>query len=128
MTDNISKLTDALGVLVDALQRHRSEVEGAMLKAERQPLKRTHLKPIDLAQVDIAGLCTDPVENALRSGIKRIGQKIWDIGDGRVSLVKAIDDVTAREDAKGIGTGGQVDYWLHSIMNGVGEGQNRFWA
>ena len=128
MTDNISKLTDARGVLVDALQRHRSEVEGAMLKAERQPFKISPFKLESIEQIDIDGLCQDPIDKALRSGMKAIGQKIWEVGDGRASLEKAIEDLGKREDAKGLGTGDRVDYWLHSIMNGVGEGQNRYWA
>lgn len=113
----------ALHELVSAIIVH-----DAAREAKRMPTGEIRLTPFreltDLDRAAFRAMTTDPVRNALREGIKKLGREIHRLGGGTGSMLDSLDKVAGMDAANA----GRRAVIMDSAWNGTGAGDDRWWS
>jgi hypothetical protein len=117
------QLTEAFRRLVDALISHRKKRarEHEFLRVEA--IHASVLLATDQAILRARDIVADPVDRALKKGIKELAQVVYD-QFGMDRLLQMAEHVCA----KGRGGYGARMSPVDSALNGVGRGDDRWWS
>ena len=112
----------ALDLLLRAIIRH--DEERAAARVGPPVIRLFSFEGIDLTRLSFESLTDDPVRQALRRGVKAIGQELYRLGGGTGAMLQSLYRVC---DLDPVTEGHRLSITDHA-WDGIGSGPDRWWA